>query len=76
MDTITTIGLDVAKTSFSAHCADASGKALKRAQLKRSQVLAFFAGKPACRAGIEACGSANHWAREISKLGKNGKKGT
>jgi transposase len=69
MNSITTIGLDIAKTSFSAHCTDASGKAVKKAQLKRSQVLPFFSEKAACAVGIEACGSAHHWAREISKLG-------
>src|SRR5881396_943450 len=69
MNTITTIGLDIAKSNFSAHCADASGKAVKKAQLKRLQVLPFFAGKTPCKVGIEACGSAHHWAREIAKLG-------
>ena len=69
MNTITTIGLDIAKTSFSAHCIDASGKAVKKAQLKRSQVIPFFAEKAPCAVGIEACGSAHHWAREIGRLG-------
>ena len=32
-------------------------------------VLAFFAEKAPCTVGLEACGSAHHWAREISKLG-------
>ncbi len=29
MDTITSIGLDIAKTSFAAHCAASSGKEIK-----------------------------------------------
>ena len=33
MDTITTIGLDIAKSSFSARCAAASGKRVKRVSL-------------------------------------------
>jgi transposase len=73
MNSITTIGLDIAKSSFSAHCADASGKTVKTVRLKRSQVLAFFAALPACTVGIEACGSAHYWAREISKLGHEAK---
>ena len=44
MLTMTTIGLDIAKTSFAAHCAGASGKEVKKAELKRAQVLPFFAG--------------------------------
>jgi transposase len=69
MTTITTIGLDIAKTSFAIHCADARGGTVKKAQVKRGQVLAFFKDVPACSVGLEACGSAHYWAREIAKLG-------
>jgi transposase len=69
MDTIITIGLDIAKTSFAAHCAASSGKEIKKAELKRAQVLPFFAGIAPCTVGIEACGSAHHWARAIGLLG-------
>jgi transposase len=65
MTTITTIGVDIAKSSFALHCTDATGKAVKKVQLKRSQVLPFFAEKALCTVGLEACGSAHHWAREI-----------
>ena len=60
MNTITTIGLDIAKSSFAAHCYDAAGKTVKKVQLKRSQVLGFFAGVARCRVGLEACGSSLH----------------
>ena len=73
MDTITTIGLDIAKTSFAAHCAASCGKEIKKAQLKRAQVLPFFAGIAPCTVGIEACGSAHHWARAIGGLGHEAK---
>ena len=43
MDTIATIGLDIAKTSFAAHCAASCGKEIKKADMKRAQVLPFFA---------------------------------
>ena len=46
----------------------ADGKTLKK-KLKRSELLAFFANYPASIIGIEACGSAHHWARELTKLG-------
>jgi transposase len=33
------------------------------------QVLAFFTKLPPCLVGVEACGSAHYWGREIAKLG-------
>lgn len=67
--TITTIGLDIAKNIFQVHGADAAGAPLLRKKLRRSQVLDFFAQLPRCVVGVEACGSAHYWAREISALG-------
>ena len=67
--TIHTIGLDIAKNSFSVHCFDKDGATVLAKDLKRGQVLAFFAGLPPCRVGLEACGSAHHWGREIAGLG-------
>jgi transposase len=66
---VTTIGLDLAKSVFQVHGIDAHGKTLITRQLRRGKVLEFFAHLPACLVGIEACPSAHHWAREISKLG-------
>ena len=66
---ITTIGLDIAKNVFQVHGVDANGKVVLRKQLKRRQVLAFFANLPPCRIGLEACAGAHYWARELIKLG-------
>ena len=66
---VSTIGLDLAKRVFQAHGADASGKVVFRKRLRREQVLAFFAGRPACVVAMEACSSAHYWAREIGELG-------
>ncbi len=66
---IHTIGLDIAKTSFSVHGFDAEGITVLTRELKRGQVLAFFAKLPAARVGLEACASAHYWARELIKLG-------
>jgi transposase len=65
----TTIGLDIAKHVFQIHGVDAHGKIVLRKQLKRAQVLAFFANLPPCRMGLEACAGAHYWARELIKLG-------
>ena len=69
MDDITTIGIDLAKSVFQLHGVDAAGRVLLRRQLRRSQMLEFFQRQPPCVIGIEACGSAHYWARELIKLG-------
>ena len=69
MNTISTIGLDIAKNSFAVHGFDASGVTVLVKELKRGQVLAFFAKLAPCRVGLEACASAHHWARELTGLG-------
>jgi transposase len=63
MQTITTIGLDIAKSVFQVHGVDAGGQAVIRRQLKRRYVLAFFQKLKPCLVGIEACASAHHWSR-------------
>jgi transposase len=69
MEQVITIGLDLAKNVFQVHGIDAAGKVLVRRQLRRGDVLRFFAGLPRCLVGIEACATAHHWARELTKLG-------
>ena len=66
---ITTIGIDLAKNVFQLHGVDAHGKAMLKRQLKRDQVLPFFTNLGACLIGMEAYGSAHHWARKLGKLG-------
>ena len=65
MQTITTIGLDIAKSVFQVHGIDAAGEVVIRRQLKRRSVLAFFQKLPPCLVGIEACASSHHWSREL-----------
>ena len=69
MTTITTIGLDLAKKVFQVHGVDAEGKVVVARKLRRKEVLAFFAKLAPCLVGMEACGSAHYWGREIAKLG-------
>lgn len=67
--TITTVGLDIAKQVIQVHAVDERGKPVLRKQLKRQQVLPFFANLAPCLIGIEACGGAHDWARRLSALG-------
>src|SRR5882757_5782443 len=69
MQTITTIGLDIAKSDFQVHGVDAAGQVVVRHQLKRRYVLAFFQKLPPCLIGIEACASSHYWSRELRALG-------
>ena len=69
MTTSTIIGLDIAKSSFQVHGIAASGRPTLRRKLRRGKVLEFFANLPVCLIGMEACGGAHHWARELTKLG-------
>ena len=66
---VSTIGLDIAKSIFQVHAIDAADKVVAAKTIRRPQVLAFFAKCEPCLVGIEACGSAHFWAREIGKLG-------
>ena len=69
LSSVTTVGLDLAKHVFQVHGVDASGRVIVAKALRRKDVLAFFAQLPKCLVGMEACGSAHHWARELIKLG-------
>jgi transposase len=69
MGEISTVGLDLAKSVFQVHGADEKGAVVFRKKLRRDRLLAFFAELPQCLVAMEACASAHHWAREISKFG-------
>ena len=69
MQTVTTVGLDIAKSVFQVHGVDGGGQVVIRRQLKRNYVLAFFQKLPPCLVGIEACASSHHWSRELQALG-------
>jgi transposase len=69
MQTVTTIGLDIAKSVFQVHGVDAEGNVVIRRQLKRRYVMTFFQKLPPCLVGIEACASSHHWSRELQAIG-------
>lgn len=69
MKQVCTIGLDIAKHVFQAHGVDSNSKQLFNKKISRSSMKAFFANTPPCLIGIEACGGAHYWARELQKLG-------
>jgi transposase len=64
MEAIAVVGLDLAKNVFQVH-----GVGGDRRQIRRGQMLTFFASLAPCLVGIEACASAHHWGRELMALG-------
>ena len=66
---ITSVGIDLAKNVFQLHAVDERGKTVLRRQLRRDQMAAFFANLSPCLIGMEACGSAHHWARTLQSFG-------
>jgi transposase len=63
------VGIDLAKDVFQVHGVDSQEKVILRKQFRRVQLLAYFEKIAPCLIGMEACGSAHYWARELQKLG-------
>ena len=63
---VSTIGLDIAKQTFQAHGADATGQVLFRRKITRGKLMEFFSAQPRCLAAMEACRGAHYWGRQIS----------
>jgi transposase len=66
---VTRVGLDLAKSVLQVHGIDHAGATVVRRRLARSQLLGFFGKLPPCVVGMEACSSAHHWARELTRIG-------
>jgi len=69
MNDLIRIGMDTSKSIFVLHGVDAGDQPVLRKKLRRRQVLEFFARLEPTRIGMEACGAAHHWARELVVLG-------
>src|SRR4051794_33699791 len=65
----TTIAIDLAKRVFQIHYVESGTGTIHSKVLKRAQLVPFFANRPASRVVMEACGSAHHWARVLTRLG-------
>jgi transposase len=65
------VGVDLAKNVFQLHGIDRRGKALWRRRLRRKQWLKVLLEtvEPGCVIGMEACGRAHHWARQLQARG-------
>lgn len=66
---LTPVGIDIAKSVFQVHHVDAETGEVVNKPIKRAKFLEYFANRARCLIGMEACGGAHHWARELMKLG-------
>ena len=66
---VATVGIDLAKNVFQIHGVNEIGKPVIKKQLRRSQVAEYFVNLPPSVIGVEACGSAHHWARKLQAMG-------
>jgi transposase len=65
----TTLGIDLAKQVFHLHGVDERGHVVVQKRISRSKLRETIAQLPSCRIGMEACASAQYWAREFQQLG-------
>lgn len=65
----TPMGIDIAKNVFQVHYVDEQTGEIVNQQIKRAKFLEFFANRDSCLIGMEACGGAHHWARELMRMG-------
>jgi len=63
------VGVDLTKNVFQAYWVEPGTGEIKNVQIKRAKFLEHFVNRAPCMVGMEACGGAQHWARELAKLG-------
>jgi transposase len=65
----TPVGIDIAKNVFQVHYVDEATGEIVNKPIKRAKFLEFFANRAVCLIGMEACGGAHHWARQLIQMG-------
>lgn len=63
------VGVDIAKNVFQVHYVDQGSGEIVNKPIKRAKFLEHFANRARRLIGMEACGGAHHWARELTRLG-------
>ncbi|SAK98305.1 transposase [Caballeronia catudaia] len=65
----TPVGVDIAKNVFHVHYIDPETGEVVNKAIRRTQFLEHFANRAQCLIGMEACGGAHHWARQLMAMG-------
>ncbi|WP_284271274.1 IS110 family transposase, partial [Mycoavidus cysteinexigens] len=66
---LTTVGIDIAKNVMQVHYIDIETGEIVNKPIKRAKFLEHFANRESCLIGMEACGGAQHWARQLILMG-------
>lgn len=66
---ISTLGIDLAKSSFQLHGVNYTGEAVCKKTLSRGKLKEYMVNLPPCLVAMEACGSAHYWARLFRSYG-------
>jgi transposase len=66
---LSVVGIDLAKSVFHLVGMDERGKIILRKRLARGEVMPFMAKLPRVLVGMEACGGAHYWARQLREQG-------
>ena len=69
MEKVSIVGVDLAKSVFQVHGSAGDGRVLFRKKLSRTQFLHFMSKLEPCIVAMEACATANHWARALADQG-------
>src|ERR1700674_4700422 len=69
MNLVSTLGIDLAKNTFSVHGVDSNGIVVMRRTVARGKLAELIAQLPPCLIGMEACGGAHEWARRFGQFG-------
>ena len=69
MNLVSTLGIDLAKSTFSLHGVNANGEVVLRRTLSRAKLSELVAQLQPCLIGMEACSGAHEWARRFSASG-------
>src|SRR5580700_5783946 len=69
MNLVSTLGIDLAKSTFSLHGVNSNGEVVLRRTLSRGKLSELVAQLPPCLIGLEACSGAHEWARRFTALG-------
>ncbi len=63
------VGVDIAKQVFQVHYVEQGTGEIVNKPIKRAKFLEHFANQAPCLIGMEACGGAHHWARQLTQMG-------
>ena len=69
MSKITRMGIDLGKNTFHVCAMDRSGRVVLEKRFTRGGLEKFVRAHERCVVGMEACGGAHHWARELRAMG-------